>query len=144
MKPISIKSYRVFMVRISFLFLLFLGSKCYGQYIELDSLELLEKKTELKAQGSTADYSALYKSYHAYLSEVMPDAFPNEKIIELQEIIAKHPLVEAVRLDAANTKVILTTQGNVSFDEVKSVIWDLGMVVHHHETKYAMKSIISQ
>ena len=53
--------------------------------------------------------------------------------------MAKHPFIEAAQVDAANTKVILTTQGNVSFDEVKSVIWDLGMVVHHHETKYAIQ-----
>ena len=140
MKTIRAASIRVIIARISCLILLFLGSKCYGQYIELNSTELLEKKTELKAQGSTADYPALYKRYHAYLSEVTPDAFPNDKIIELQDIIAKHPLVEAVQIDAANTKVILTAKGNVSFDEVKSVIWDLGMVVHHHETKYAIKS----
>ena len=140
MKIIRTASIRVIIARISCLFLLFLGSKCYGQYIELNSTELLEKKTELKATGSTADYPELYKRYHAYLSEVTPDAFPNEKIIEIQKIMAKHPFIEAAQVNAANTKVILTTKGSVSFDEVKSVIWDLGMVVHHHETKYAIKS----
>ena len=74
MKPIRIASIRIISSRISCLILLFVGANCFGQYIELDSIETLEKKTELKGKGSAADYPELYKIYHAQLSEVTPGA----------------------------------------------------------------------
>jgi len=75
------------------LVLLFVGTNCFGQKNKLDSIETLEKKTELNDTGSAADYPELYK------------------------IMIKHPSVDAV-----NTKVILTTKGNVSFNENKLII----------------------
>ena len=111
-----------------------------AQYAELSEKEVMAKKTELKAQGSGPEYPALYRMYHAYLSKITPAAFTDEKIIELVKLINQHPNILQTQIIAEETKVILTTNGDVIFEDVQSAIWDLGMVVHHHETKFAIKA----